>query len=266
LVNKRGKPEAYYYPPQMNNYGADFPYTFFGFQPGVTQEQLLECLRKFTLGDNRITDLSAAYRLAPGTGWDVPAGILHAPGSFCTYEPQWASDIFAMYQSVTGDSVVSEELLWKDTPPDKIGDFEYLLEVVDWEANSDPNFAENHFMRPKAVRPLEDMESQGYSEQWVCYKSPAYSAKELTVYPGQTVTIQDQAAYGLILVQGHGRLGVWDIETPTLIRFGQLTRDEYFVTEAAALSGVVIHNPSGSDPIVMLKHFGPNNPDLNIAE
>jgi hypothetical protein len=49
-----------------------------------------------------------------------------------------------------------------------------------------------------------------------------------------------------------------------LIRFGQLTRDEFFVSEAAALDGVVIHNPSLSDPIVMLKHFGPNNPELTI--
>ena len=203
--------------------------------------------------------MSTAYRLTPGTGWDVPAGILHAPGSFCTYEPQWASDVFAMYQSVTGDSVVSEELLWKDTPPDKIGEFEYLLEVVDWEANCDPNFAENHFMRPKPARPLEVMEAEGHNEQWICSKSPAYSAKELTVYPGQTVTIKDGAAYGLIMVQGHGRMGVWDIETRTLIRFGQLIRDEFIVSESAALAGVVIHNPSHNDPIVMLKHFGPNN-------
>lgn len=266
LVNKRGKPEAYYFPPQMNNYGADFPYTFFGFQPGVRPEQVLECLRNFTKGDNRITDLSAAYRLAPGTGWDIPAGILHAPGSFCTYEPQWASDVFAMYQSVTGDSVVPEELLWKDTPPDKIGDFEYLLEVVDWEANNDPNFVENHFMKPKPVKPEEEMMAEGYNEQWVCYRSPSYSAKELTVYPGHTVTIKDGAAYGLIMVQGHGRMGVWDIETPTLIRFGQLTRDEFFVSEAAARAGVVIHNLSHNDPLVMLKHFGPNNPDLELRK
>ena len=71
-----------------------------------------ECLRAFARGDNRITDLSSAYRLEPGTGWDVPAGILHAPGSLCTYEPQKASDVFSMFQSLTGDSIVAPELLW----------------------------------------------------------------------------------------------------------------------------------------------------------
>ena len=60
-------------------------------------------------------------------------------------------------------------------------------------------------------------------------------------------------------------MGVWDIETPAIIRFGQLTMDEFFVSEDAAKNGVVIHNPSPTDPIVMLKHFGPENPDLAAA-
>jgi hypothetical protein len=68
----------------------------------------------------------------------------------------------------------------------------------------------------------------------------------------------------MILLQGHGKMGVWDIETPALIRYGQLTRDEFFVSEEAAKKGLVISNPSDTDPIVMLKHFGPENPDLEI--
>jgi hypothetical protein len=108
------------------------------------------------------------------------------------------------------------------------------------------------------------MEKQGFTENWICYKSTAFSAKELTVWPGTTVTIKDSAAYGMIMMQGHGTMGVWDIETPTMIRFGQLTCDEFFVTERAARAGVTITNPSKADPIVMLKHFGPKNPDLKV--
>ena len=113
LTNQNGKPEAYYFPPQVNNHGGNFPYTFFGLNPGTTKEQVLECLKNFTKGDNKITNLSQAQRLQPGTGWDVPPGLLHAPGSLCTYEPQKASDVFAMYQSLVGDAIVPEELLWK---------------------------------------------------------------------------------------------------------------------------------------------------------
>ena len=263
-TGQRGKPEAYYFPPQANNYGAEFPFTFFGFAPGTTKDQVRECLVNFSKGDNKLTNLAQAYRLEVGTGWDVPPGVLHAPGSLCTYEPQTASDVFAMYQSLAGDTVVPEALLWKDTPPNRMGDVDWLMEVIDWELNVDPNFRVNHFMRPKPVQPLEQMEAEGYVDKWICYKSHAYSAKELTILPGRTVTIRDSAAYGMIMMQGHGTMGIWNVETPSMIRFGQLTNDEFFVSEAAAKEGVKITNPSPSDPIVMLKHFGPQNPDLKI--
>ena len=107
------------------------------------------------------------------------------------------------------------------------------------------------------------MKAEGYLENWICYKSAAFSAKELTVLPGATVTIKDAAAYGMIMMQGHGRMGAWEIETPSLIRFGELTSDEFFVSEAAAKTGVKIVNYSKTEPIVMLKHFGPENPDLS---
>ncbi len=265
LTGQLGKPEAYYFPPQANNHGGDFPYTFFGLNPGVTKDQVLKALKDAAEGrDNKITSLSAAYRLDVGTGWDVPPGVLHAPGSLCTYEPQKASDVFAMYENITHDQVVPKELLWKDTPKDKEGNVEWLLSVIDWDLNVDPDFAKNRFMAPRPVKSVKEMEAEGYIENWICYKSTTFSAKELTVMPGKTVTIKDSACYGFITMQGHGTIGQWDIETPALIRYGQLTHDEYFVSEQAAKEGVKITNPSGTDPIVMLKHFGPDNPDLVI--
>ena len=264
MVGQLGKPEAYYFPPQLNNHGGDFPYTFFGIAPGTTKAQIRECLVNFTKGDNKITNYSSAYVLEPGTGWDVPPGLLHAPGSMCTYEPQKASDIFAMYQSLVNEAIVPEELLWNGTPKDRIGDFDLLVEVLDWELNIDPNMMANRFMRPQPVKPEAQMKSQGYLENWVCYKSHDFSAKELTVVPGATVTIKDSAAYGIIVMQGHGRMGAWNIETPSLIRYGQLTNDEFFITEKAAMEGVTIMNESNTDPIVILKHFGPDNSDLKL--
>jgi len=263
LTGQLGKPEAYYFSPQANNHGGQFPYTFFGLYPGVTRDQVRKALLDAAEGrDNSITSLAPAYRLDVGTGWDVPPGVLHAPGSLCTYEPQKASDVFAMYENITHDQVVPKELLWKDTPKDKDGDVDWLLSVIDWDLNVDPDFAKNRFMAPKPVKPVAEMEAEGYIENWICYKSDAFCAKELTVLPGRTVTIKDNACYGFITMQGHGKFGVWDIETPALIRYGQLTDDEFFVSEAAAKEGIVITNPSRNDPIVMLKHFGPGNPDL----
>ncbi len=266
LIGQAGKPEAYYFPPQLNNHGGDFPYTFMGIAPGTSKETIKECLQNFSKGDNKITNYSQAYRLEPGTGWDVPPGLLHAPGSMCTYEPQKASDVFAMYQSLVNEAIIDEELLWKGLPEDQRGNYDGLMDIIDWDLNVDPNMMQNRFMAPIPVKDEAAMEAEGYNEKWICYKSEAFSAKELTVLPGQKVLIKDAAAYGLIMMQGYGKLNDWTIETPSLIRYGQLTYDEYFVSEEAAQRGVWIENHSQVDPIVMLKHFGPNNPDLVIKK
>ena len=83
--------------------------------------------------------------------------------------------------------------------------------------------------------------------------------ENLTVYPGQTVTIKDAAPYGILCLQGYGTFGEYPLETPTLIRYGQATYDEYFVTEKAAREGVTITNASATEPIVILKHFAEND-------
>src|SRR4030095_4868902 len=87
------------------------------------------------------------------------------------------------------------------------------------------------------------------------------STKELTGLPKRTATITDAAAYGLIVVQGHGTFGKLAVSTPSMIRYGQSTEDELFVTETAAKAGVRVENKSETDPLVILKHFGPGNPD-----
>ncbi len=265
LVGERGKPECYYFPPQMNNHGGHFPFTFFGFEPGTTKAQVRQALADFTKGDNKITNLSKAYRLQPGTGWDVPPGLLHAPGSLCTYEPQVASDVYAMYQSLVDDQLIAESLLWKNCPQDKIGDLDYLLEVIDWELNVNPELGKHRFMAPVNVKDEAGMTAGGYLEKWICYKSATVSAKELTILPGRTAVIRDSGAYGIIVTQSYGSLDGLALETPALIRYGQLTFDEYFISEAAARRGVKITNASQTEPLVMLKHFGPGNPDCPAA-
>ncbi len=258
-VGESGKPEMYFFPAQCNNYGGEFPFTFFGINPGVSKEQVRECLMNFAKGDNKLLDLSHAYKITLDTGWDVPPGVLHAPASLCTYEPQFASDVYAMYQSVLyGDHCVSEDLLWKNCPEEEKGNFDYLMDVIDWEANVDPDFYQNRFMAPKVIE-----KNEAYIDEWICYKCDKVSAKRLTVMPGQTAIIKDAAAYGLILIQGKGTLDDWEMETPTLIRYGELTNDEFFVSESAAKRGVKIVNTSQTEPIVMLKHFA-ENPDLKV--
>lgn len=261
LVGRNGKPEAYYFPPQYNFKDNNFPYTFMGLEPGTTKDQIRRCLERWNEGDNGILYLSKAYRLQPGTGWQINAGILHAPGSLVTYEPQVNSDVFGMFQSLVEGRAVPWDLLVKDVPTEHHHDLDFIISMLDWEANVDPEFGKHNLFHPAPVRDEAEMKDGGYSEKWIVYSTPHYSAKELTVYPGRSVTIKDAAAYGLIVVQGWGSIGKLEVETPSLIRYGQMTKDELFVTANTAAGGVTIQNRSDRENLVMLKHFGPGNPD-----
>jgi hypothetical protein len=87
-----------------------------------------------------------------------------------------------------------------------------------------------------------------------------FSAKELTLDPGAKCTLQDPGASGWITVQGRGRMGRLDLQTPAMIKFGARTEDEVFITHEAAAAGVEIEN-TGSEPLVGLRYFGPDTHD-----
>ena len=263
LVGQEGKPESYYFPPQHNAVTNNFPYTFMGLEPGTTKEEVKRCLENWNKGDNGILDLSRAYRLKPGSGWLIGPGLLHAPGSLCTYEPQWGSDVFAMFQSLVEGRETPRALLVKDIPPDKHNDLDFIISELDWEANVDPSFKDNHYLEPV---PVANTESEGYVDRWIVYGringEQLFTAKELTIEPGVKCTIRDNGAYGLIVVQGSGRMNNLNLNCPKLIRFVEMTDDEVFCTEAAARSGVVFENTSEVEDLVVLRYFGPDaNPD-----
>ena len=139
-LDARAKPEAYYFPPQYNQLDNNFPYTFMGLEPGTTKDDVRRCLENWAQGDNGILNLSKAYRLQVGTGWQIDPGILHAPGSLVTYEPQVNSDVFGMFQSLVEGRVVPWDLLVKDVPADKHRDLDFIIGMLDWEANVNPTF------------------------------------------------------------------------------------------------------------------------------
>jgi len=263
LVGQEGKPESYYFPPQYNNVDNNFCYTFMGLEPGTTKEQLRRCLENWNKGDNGILDLSKAYRLKRGTGWLIPPGVLHAPGSLCTYEPQWGSDVFGMFQSIVEGRYVPWSLLVKDMPVEKHNDLDFIIGQLDWDKNVDTHFKDANY-----IEPIVDKERSGpgFTDKWIVYGTidgkQLFSAKELTVDPGAKCTLKDPGASGWITVQGKGRMGKLALQTPAMINFGQNTEDEVFISYEAATGGVEIEN-TGSEPLVGLRYFGPDcHPNL----
>lgn len=253
-VGKLGKPEAYYFPRQLNNYPGNFPHTYFGFDPDCTPDEVKNRLKDFTKRDIRITELSRAYRIELGTGWYTAPGVIHAPGSYLTYEPQWNSDVNSVYENVCDSEIYDESMLNENCPDDRKDDVDYIFGLLDWEKNVDPHYKKKYFRPGVPARKTEQ-----YEEKWIAYGNDFIAAKELTIYPKQSVVIKDSFAYGCILVQGNGRFGNYRCETATMLRYGQLSADEYFVGEKAAKEGVVIMNESEFEPLVILKHFPANS-------
>jgi len=263
-VGASPKPESYYFPVELNSIDYNGAYTYFGLEPGTTKEDVKRYLENWGKGgDNGILELSHAYRLKLGTGWNIPAGILHAPGSLVTYEPQHVSDTSLFFQSMVQDKYFDRDLLVKFVPEDRKFDLDYIVDCLDWEANMDPDFKRNHYHEPVPAEPYEVTREMGYEEEWISYGSENFSAKKLTVLPGSEVVIRDSEAYGFIMMQGVGYMEEEMIETPSIIRYGQITRDEFFVTKDRANQGVRIRNISDNQNIVMLKHFGPDNQDAD---
>lgn len=147
-VGRIGKPEAYYFPPQLNNHQGQFPVTYFGFDPDVSKEQVRERLLQYENGDNRITELSRAYRIELGTGWYTPPGVVHAPGSILTYEPQCNSDVNSVQENIAAGEIYSYEFLVENVPEERKRDIDYVMSLMDWEKNVDPHYKRKYFRPP----------------------------------------------------------------------------------------------------------------------
>ncbi|MCI9067201.1 MAG: hypothetical protein HFI65_00680 [Lachnospiraceae bacterium] len=257
-IGMHGKPEAYYFPPQYNaSYLGRFPLTYFGFDPSTTKEEVMECLKNYDVKDTRITELSRAYRIQLGTGWYTPAGVIHAPASLVTYEPQWNSDVNTIMENVTMGEVNPHNMLTDCAPEEEKDDLEAIFNQIDWEESTRPDYKETYFRAPKVRQ-----ESDAAVEKWVAYANEWVAAKEVTVYPGQSYVLTDAACYCAVISQGHGTFGKFECQAPEMVRYEDLTADEFFVSEAAAKKGIKITNGSSYEPLVVLQNFANNNPDV----
>ena len=187
-----------------------------------------------------------------------PARRSACSGSLCTYEPQWGSDVFGMYQSIVEGRYVPWELLVKDMPEEKHQDLDFIVGQLDWDKNVDTHFKESNYLEPIID---ENRSGDGFVDKWIVYGTvdgqQLFSAKELTVAPGAKCTLKDPGASSWITVQGRGRMGALDLQTPAMIRFGENTSDEVFISHVAATGGVEIEN-LGTEPLVGLRYFGPD--------
>jgi len=76
------------------------------------------------------------------------------------------------------------------------------IELLNWDVDVDPEFARHRCQQPKLARDNDEMKMSVCAENWVCYGTLFYSARELAVYPGRTVKVKDAGANGPVVVKG----------------------------------------------------------------
>lgn len=250
LVGRNPKDEAYYFPEGVDM--GPHPETFFGVHPYITEQKKYEILLPYLEDWNSdlILKHSRAYLNVAGEGFFLPSGVLHGPGTALTIELQENSDVFAMLQALNAGKIISKELLFKDIcreDREKKGE-KVILEQLDWPANGDPYFYENHHLANIAV---EESKQPGGEEHWIYYNTTKFSGKRLIVKPGQSFTFTEKGVFNILAWRGKGTFDGHKIEG------GNFECDELLISHDRAIKPIIVKN-DGKDNLMIIKFFGPD--------
>ena len=237
--NCSGKEEAYFFL-DCDDRGP-VPYSHIGIHPDVTREDVVAPVREWR--DDRVLDLSPAYRLNIGEGFHVPTGIPHAPGTALTLELQQESDVYNFLQAISGAHTLDKSLMLRGLP-----DANAVLDLIDWSEAARADLYNAYHTVPVAIR-----QEDGVRESWVFHPSRTrrFSGKELRLAPGARYESRENGAYVLFAWQGSGTIdGARIVATDH-------ERDELFVGAETATRAHVFHNTDDAE-LIAYKLFGPD--------
>jgi hypothetical protein len=233
------------------------PESFFGVHPWIARDRRADVLLPYLQDwdSDRIQKHARAELLVPDEGFDIPSGVLHAPGTAVTVELQEDSDVLAMFQALNAGTIISKDLLFKDVrPQDRIEHGEsFPLRFVDWELNGDPYFYENRHLSPQPVAQPAQPDGE---QSWIFYNTSKFSGKKLVVRPGGRYTAVERGVYNVLVWSGTGVYGGQPVAG------GDPDLDELLVVHDAATRPLVVEN-TGTQDLVAFLFFGPDiNPDV----
>lgn len=263
-IGKNSKDEAYHF---LDAPLGNHPESFFGVHRYIVEKNLqkeifLPLLKGWNTGEEEILKTSRAYLNVPGEGFFLDSGILHAPGTALTMEIQESSDVCTVFQPVVEGCSISKNMLYKDVAPEDVEAMgeEAALNLIDWEASSDPYFYEHRHIYPQKVK---ETEQDGIFEEWIYYGTNKFSGKRLILNPGESFLSRENGVHNVFLWKGKGTAGEYELEAG---KFDLHTcMDELLITCQRAREGYIIRN-TGAEKMVLYKYFGPDINIVNLPE
>ena len=155
IIQPPGKLEAYFFPPvNIPPYNQEFGkvITRLGLKSNTTREELKQALMQFGKDDSTY-QLCNPYEINPYDGWAIPAGIVHAPGPWVTFEIQLPQDDFNLLGWQLGQRFKEEELEQKRQELQLRGlkdEDDLISQAIDWNASTHPEFKKNYY-RPSRI-------------------------------------------------------------------------------------------------------------------
>jgi hypothetical protein len=233
------KEEAYYFLDHPNK--GPLPYSHLGMHPDVTREELLEILKRWN--DDKVLDLSPAYRLNVGEGFHILAGVVHAPGTALTLEAQEESDVGTLFQPLVEGKILPKEKYLLNGPRTE----EEAIELIDWDVCTDPKFYRKYHILPETIS-----EDRTLKEYWIYSpkRSRKFSGKEVRLAPRKKVKRSEKGAFLFLAWKGRGSVN------GTKVAGGTPGVDELFVTYDGAVEHEIENE--GNEELVFYTIFGPD--------
>lgn len=213
-----GKDEAYYFLESPRGKGV-MPYTHVGLHQGVTRRELARTVRA---GRDYALELSPVFYQEYESGFFVPAGVPHSPGTTLTLEIQQPSDVYTLLETRAAG---------KEMPPQQIHPgFKSLDEafgLIDMKLSEKVGKLDANRLRPEVIESSRSGEVAWIFPTKICRK---FGGKRIRI--NSRLTYRENQPFTLLIWQGRGKLN------GRPIRAGE----EFFITAGAAQAGIELES------------------------
>jgi hypothetical protein len=207
-----GKDEAYYF---LEAPKGPLAYTHVGLHEGVTERELIEAV---TRGRDYALELSPVFYQQFETGFFVPAGIPHSPGTALTLEIQQPSDVYTLLETRAAGKEMSPQQIHPG-----FKSLDDAFQLIDLKLSKRVGRLEENRLAPQPVT-----SGRGGEIAWIfpVEKCRKFAGKRIRV--SSSLSYREDRPFTLLIWKGRGKI------SGRAVRAG----DEFFITAEAATNGV----------------------------